>query len=122
MKWITIVVTVLTQVVLNVIRQIRRGPKHTEGDSDGTTEAKMKRKLRKEGWIKVVTFITLIALAGCATSTTVYITQGDAVRLREDVKNVKVWVKTKEGEKLPSVMTLEEGGFYMKLVGEDLKD
>jgi hypothetical protein len=52
---------------------------------------------------------------------TVYVPHGDAVRLRQDVKNVKVWVKTKDGEIVPGKMTLHEGWYCLPL-DEDKDD
>ena len=40
---------------------------------------------------------------------TIYVPEGDAVMLREDVPNVKIWAKSKDQKPLPGKMTLEEG-------------
>jgi hypothetical protein len=39
--------------------------------------------------------------------------------LRQDVKNVKVWVKTKDGEIIPGKMTLPNGWYCLPLEEED---
>jgi hypothetical protein len=68
----------------------------------------------------VGTFSLLFFLTGCAgLYTTVYVPHGDAVRLRQDVKNVKVWVKTKDGEIIPGKMTLPNGWYCLPLEEED---
>jgi hypothetical protein len=50
---------------------------------------------------------------------TVYVPHGDAVRLRETVKGVKVWVKTKDGDIVPGEMDLPEGWYCLPLEDED---
>ena len=57
----------------------------------------------------------------CATRT-VYVPEGDAVKLRETVKNVKVWVKTKNDDIVAGKMDLHEGWFCAPLTDEDFED
>lgn len=54
-------------------------------------------------------------LSGCVNPyiRTVYVPHGQAVRLRQTVKNVKVWVKTKQGEIVPGKMDLPEGWYCL---------
>ena len=40
---------------------------------------------------------------------TIYVPEGDAVMLRQDVKNVNIWAKAKDQAPVPGKMTLEEG-------------
>jgi len=67
---------------------------------------------------KSIIFIALFLFVGCATRT-VYVPHGQAVRLRQPVKNVKVWVKTKDGSTEPSKMDIPEGWFCLPLGGGD---
>jgi len=62
---------------------------------------------------KIFILISLIFFLGCASNTIVYVPHGDAVKLRETVKNVKVWIKTKDGEIVPGVMDLPNGWFCL---------
>jgi len=73
--------------------------------------------------LKRGTLIAILAvfLAACSIRT-VYVPQGDAVKLRETVKNVKVWVKTKNDDIVAGKMDLPEGWFCLPLDDEDLKD
>lgn len=76
----------------------------------------LKRKLRKTAGSLVV----LIFLVGCGGMyTTVYVPHGDAVRLRETVKDVKVWVKTKDGDTVPGKMDLHEGWYCLPMEDEE---
>lgn len=76
----------------------------------------LKTRLKKTaGLISLWVFLT-----GCAgLYTTVYVPHGDAVRLRETVKNVKVWVKTKDGDIVPGKMNLPEGWYCLPLEDEN---
>ena len=52
-------------------------------------------------------------LTGCKYVQTVYVPHGQAVRLRETKKQVKVWVKTETGEIVPGKMDLPEGWYCL---------
>ena len=45
---IATIVSVLAEVLIKVIKKIR--PRHVEGYSDGTTEKRLKDKIRRDGW------------------------------------------------------------------------
>lgn len=68
-----------------------------------------KKRSKINGGISFI--ICLLFLAGCATTDVVYVPPGDAVKLRETVKNVKVWIKTTERIVLPGKTDLHEGWF-----------
>ena len=55
--------------------------------------------------------ILILSLSGCGViwTRTVYIPDGTAVRLRQPVKNVKIWAKDKDGEFVQGRITLPEG-------------
>jgi len=50
--------------------------------------------------------------AGCGTRA-VYVESGEAVRLRQSVKRVKIWVPDANGNHVPSKMTLPEGWYCL---------
>jgi hypothetical protein len=60
--------------------------------------------------------ISLLGVAGCGTNLfqrrTVYVPQGETVRLRESIRRVKVWVCV-EGKWEPSTMTIPEGWYAL---------
>lgn len=57
--------------------------------------------------------LLLISSFGCTLVAprikTIYVPEGDAVMLRQDVKGVKIWAKTKDQDPVAGKMTLEEG-------------
>lgn len=58
----------------------------------------------------------LITIPGCFSFTrTIYVPDGQAVRLRQKVKAVKVWVKTSAGETVAGKMDLHEGWYCLPL-------
>lgn len=56
-------------------------------------------------------------VAGCIPEV-IYIPDGQAVRLREMVPDVAVWVITKDGEVMPGKMDLPEGWYCLPDTGE----
>ena len=67
--------------------------------------------------MKKLYVIILLAfiLSGCLFTRTVYVPHGQAVRLRETEKNVKVWVKTKDGKTIPGRVDLHEGWYCLPM-------
>lgn len=57
----------------------------------------------------------LCLFSGCVSpyTRTVYVPHGQAVRLRQTVKNVKIWAKTKTGEIVPGKIDLPEGWYCL---------
>jgi len=63
--------------------------------------------------------IVVTLLAGCAART-VYVPDGTPVRLRETVRNAKVWVKDADGEPVAGQMDIPEGWYALPL--DDIKE
>jgi hypothetical protein len=76
-------------------------------------------------WLpKLLILLILVGVSssGCAVFTrTVYVPDGKAVRLRQDVKGVKVWVKEVGGNTAEGSMTLKEGWYCKSMPQEDVK-
>lgn len=62
-------------------------------------------------WLGVLLVIALL-IAGCAVRT-IYIPYGEPVRLREPIRNAKVWVADKSGKETPGEMDLPEGWYCL---------
>ena len=60
----------------------------------------------------VILLCCSLALIGCGTRT-VYIPDGQPVKLREALKNVKVWVKTKDGQIEAVEIDVPEGWYIL---------
>ena len=61
--------------------------------------------------------IPILLLTGCVR--TIYVPHGTPVRLRETVKDVKVWVKDSGGEPVAGRMDLAEGWYALPLEDEE---
>jgi hypothetical protein len=62
--------------------------------------------------------LPIMLLTGCVR--TVYVPDGTPVRLRETVRDVKVWVKEADGHVVEGRMDLPEGWYALPIDGEDL--
>lgn len=68
---------------------------------------------------RVLSYALLLGLlfsstTACSNQTVIQVPPGEPIRLRETVKNVKVWIYLKDEKKeYPAVMDLEEGRFVI---------
>ena len=62
--------------------------------------------------------LPFVLLTGCVR--TVYVPHGTPVRLRETVRDAKVWVKEANGQVVEGRMDLHEGWYALPVDGEDL--
>jgi hypothetical protein len=61
--------------------------------------------------VAVLTAVLILLIGeGCFTRT-VYVPSGKTVRLRQDIKEAKIWAKDSEGKLTPGVLDLKEGWF-----------
>ncbi len=100
-------------------------PKEAEdGEKVNSREEKLKKKIKKDTmkrekllvWVLVVS--SFGALGGCTTRT-IYVPDGKAVQLRQQVRNVRVWVWDKDGKRVAGKMTLPEGWYVLPLEEEE---
>ena len=61
----------------------------------------------------VIAWVLLCVFFAVGCTRTVYVPHGTAVRLREPVENVKVWVLDKENNPVPGEMDLPEGWYCL---------
>ena len=58
--------------------------------------------------------LVIALLLGCGTRT-VYVPAGEPLRLRETIRNAKVWVMNADGQPVTGVMDLHEGWYALPL-------
>jgi len=68
--------------------------------------------------IKVLFVVIILILCGNCATRTVYVPHGQAVRLREEMEDVDIWVKDKDGNIVAGNMTIHEGWFCLPDPGE----
>ena len=115
MKWLAALIVAVLQALLPwLVRKSRSTAE--DGDPDRETRKKLRKKVR-EFWLIAVFLVFLPATASCYR--TVYVPAGAPVRLRETLKNVKVWVKDANGEVIAGKMDLPEGWYALSVNTED---
>jgi hypothetical protein len=62
--------------------------------------------------------LSCIACGGAGCTRTIYVPHGTPVRLRETVKDVKVWVKDADGEPVAGRMDIYEGWYALPMPSE----
>ncbi len=116
MKWFIAIFTALFQSILSVLFK-RSSRKVSEADMDKAKREKLRRKIRQY-WFGISLPIMLTLTCGCMMKT-IYVPDGVPVRLRQTVKNVKVWVKDKEGKTEAGKMDIPEGWYCLPLDKDD---
>ena len=92
-------------------------PRQEDARSQPELRDKLRARIRRRwGPVALVVGAGLLTCSGCAR--TIYIPSGEPVRLRETVKNAKVWVVGQDGKAVAGVMNLPEGWYCLPL--EDL--
>ena len=63
----------------------------------------------------LIPIVLLTLITGCAFTRTIYVPSQASVRLREDIKGAKIWVKDSQGKAVPGKMILKEGWFCLSM-------
>ena len=100
--------------------ETRKAMRDTSEDAQPQPELKSRLQKRvRATWGRAGALALCVVLAaGCGTRT-VYVPLGEVVRLRQPVKNAKVWVMDANGNPVPSRMTLPEGWFCLPMPDDD---
>lgn len=110
---VNLLIPLLSVLLPALVRQSR--PTAEEARPQPELRARLRQRVR-EGWGKAagtgIVLLMLPLLAGCATCT-VYVPDGEPVRLREPVKAAKVWVLGADGKPAPGVMDLPAGWYCL---------
>ena len=114
MKWFVAILTAMLQALLPWLARKSRSTAE-DADPDHETREKLRTRVRKY-WLIVLALLFFL-FAGCVR--TIYVPHGTPVRLRETVKNVKVWVKDADGHVVAGRMSLPEGWYCLPVETED---
>lgn len=120
MGWLIAVLTAFFRALLPWVADQSR-PTAEDAAPDAPTRDKLRAKVRKH-WL-LVAFVLPILLTGCAGGApftrTIYVPHGTPVRLRETIKDAKVWVKDADGQVVPDKMDLPEGWYALPVDSEE---
>lgn len=110
-------VTVLVAVLRVLLPALIKSEKSTAEDSKTQPELKKRLRGRVRGtW--AVSLLALLLLVGCGHRT-IYVPDGEPVRLREAIPNAKVWIKNSNGEVVSGTIDLHEGWYCLSMPKED---
>lgn len=111
----------IVQVILGVLRILLPAIFQASGDTveDAGGSAQVKRSLKaKIRTIWVLAAVCCLFMSGCFTRT-VYVPEGEPVRLRATIKDAPVWIKTESGKTVKGKIDLKEGWYALSLPGKD---
>jgi len=109
---VTLIVAIIKALFPWAIEQTKSTAQ--DGDPDIETRDKLRKQVQSH-WFCILLLCLLIT--GCTR--TVYVPHGTPVRLRETVKNAKVWVKNSDGQVVAGMMDLPEGWYCLPVDVEE---
>jgi len=110
-----IILAILLALLRALLPALLPGTSATSPSSvaDGARQPALRERLqeivRRHGWV-----ILVICVAGCWTRT-IYVPAGEPVRLRETVRDVKVWIVDENGKPVTGRMDLPEGWYCLPI-------
>jgi hypothetical protein len=112
------VIALLLGMLIDLIGR-RSQPTAEDGRTDPALRARLRKRVR-DSWGKARLLLVAAVLAGglmmltagCAPRT-IYVPSGEPVRLRETVRDAKVWVLDENGKPVAGVMDLPEGWYCL---------
>ena len=88
---------------------------------DSASQPELKKRLRakvRQTWATVLLLLCMLLFSGCGART-IYVPEGEPVRLRETIRGAKVWVKDQNGNTVAGRVDLLEGWYCLALPDED---
>lgn len=110
----TIIVELIVALLKAFFPSMKEASQDTyiQAEKDESLEKRLRDKVNA-AWGKSMIFLCLsLALVGCGTRT-IYVPDGQPVKLRESLKGVKIWVKDKDGNTIATYMDIPEGWFVL---------
>jgi hypothetical protein len=120
MSTIGALIVALVRIFLPALMEAAE-PRYEDASPNAELREKLKRKVRS-AWGKIAALLPPMLLAvflsGCSART-VYVPNGTPVRLRETVRNAKVWVLGEDGKPVAGEMDISEGWYALPLGGDE---
>lgn len=114
MNWLAILIAAILKALLPAAVQAAK-PTAEDARAQPHLRERLRRRVRR-AWPMAILFALALAGPGCAR--TVYVPYGEPVRLRETVRNVKVWVHDANGKPAAGRMDLPEGWYALPVEPE----
>ncbi|MFI4912428.1 MAG: hypothetical protein ACIAQZ_12245 [Sedimentisphaeraceae bacterium JB056] len=116
--------TILIQILVAVLQAILPAMiNRKDSFEDAKKQTDLKKKLNQridQNWGKVaLPLLVCVFLAGCVSTKTVYITSGEPVRIRETIKNAKVWTLDADGNPVAGKIDIPAGWYALPFTEED---
>ena len=114
MNWLVTLIVALLRAFLPALVQASRDTSE-EADRNVEVRDRLRERVRRTwGAARAWTLIPIAVclLSGCATRT-IYVPDGTPVRLRETVRDAKVWVLDRQGQPVAGQMDLPEGWYVL---------
>ena len=116
--------TIIIQIVVAVLHAFMPAvlnPENTFEDAKRQTDLKNKLNDRiSKRWGKVaLPLLMCLFLTGCVSTKTVYISDGEPVRIRETIKNTKVWTLDADGNPIAGRMDIPAGWYALPFTDKD---
>ena len=110
-------IAILVAVLQVLLPALFKAAEKTAEDSAGQPELKKRLRERvRQTW--AVGLLCIFFLAGCGART-IYVPEGEPVRLRETIRGAKVWVKDQQGNTVAGRVDLLEGWYCLPLSAEE---
>ena len=123
MNWLVTLIVAVLRAFLPALVQ-RSKDKCEEGKSDPVLKKRLRNRVRRTwGAVRLWPLVPILVclMSGCATRT-IYVPDGEPVRLREMIRNAKVWVIDSQGQPAAGVMDLPEGWYGLPVNDFDSSD
>ena len=110
-------IAILVAILQVLLPALFKAAKSTAEDSAGQPELKKRLRAKvRQTW--AVVLLCVLVLAGCGTRT-IYVADGEPMRLRETIRGAKVWVKDQNGKTIAGRVDLLEGWYCLAMPAED---
>ena len=109
-----VVAAIVRAFVPALVKEVKDGMADTCEDSrpDAALTERLQDRIRQTWNGAALGLAVCLFLSGCGVKT-VYVPDGTPVRIREEVKGVKVWVMDADGKPRPSAMDIPAGWYAL---------
>jgi hypothetical protein len=116
--------TIIIQIAVAVLQAFLPAVLNPENSfEDAKKQTAIKKKLNQriiKSWGKVaLPLLMCVFLTGCVSTKTVYISDGEPVRIRETIKNAKVWTLDADGKPVAGRMDIPAGWYALPFTDEE---